>query len=384
MTQAAPAPTTKSTIAPASGGGRPSEVVPARLVLEDGTVFEGRSFGAKRSTKGEAVFCTGMVGYPESLTDPSYAGQLLSCTFPMIGNYGVPAEQEGEDGIVQAFESKQIWATGLVVNDYSVHYSHWNAVRSLSDWLEEQGVPGIEGVDTRTLTELLRDRGSMLGRIDVGDDIGKVDGFDDPNVRNLVAEVSTTERLEFGSGDRTVALIDCGVKHNIVRSLISRGTKVVVVPWDDDLAGLSFDGLMVSNGPGDPALVDKAVETVRAVLAKDIPTFGVCMGNQILSQAIGAKTFKLKYGHRGQNQPVVECGTNRCFVTSQNHGYAVDTASLPADWRPWFENLNDGTNEGVRHSWKPFRSVQFHPEANPGPVDTAYLFDEFVRMMHQA
>lgn len=366
----------------AADGGDPS--VAARLSLADGTVFEGRTFGSARSIAGEVVFCTGMVGYPESLTDPSYAGQLLCCTYPMIGNYGVPPLVRAEE-LLTTFESERIHISALIVNDYSEHFSHWHAERSLAAWLASEGVPGIEGIDTRTLTQILREEGSMLGKIDVSVGDGRFDevGFEDPNTRNLVADVSVRERTMYGSGDRTVVMIDCGCKGNILRSLVSRGVNVVRVPWGDDLSGLEFDGLMVSNGPGDPGLVDKAVETVRAALAKDIPTFGVCMGNQLLSRAIGASTYKLKYGHRGQNQPVIEVGTSQCYVTSQNHGFAVDTKSLPKDWRGWFENLNDGTNEGVRHSWKPFRSVQFHPEASPGPTDTAFLFDDFVRMMHQ-
>ncbi|MEM1165928.1 MAG: glutamine-hydrolyzing carbamoyl-phosphate synthase small subunit [Planctomycetota bacterium] len=359
------------------------------MVLADGAVFEGRSFGAHGGVAGEVVFCTGMVGYPESLTDPSYAGQLLCCTYPMIGNYGVPPmEREGGsavgsgDDLPITFESDRIHASALIVNDYSEHHSHWHAQRSLAQWLADEGVPGIQGIDTRSLTMRLREHGSMLGRIEI-DGAENPRGFEDPNVRNLVAEVSVAERTTYGSGDRRVALIDCGCKGNILRSLVGRGVEVVRLPWGDDLQGLQIDGLMVSNGPGDPSLVDAAAATIKSALDRDVPTFGVCMGNQLLARAIGAKTFKLKYGHRGQNQPVVECGTNRCFVTSQNHGYAVDTTTLPSDWRPWFENLNDGTNEGVRHSWKPFRSVQFHPEACPGPTDTAYLFDEFVRMIHQ-
>ena len=349
----------------------------ATLSLEDGTVAHGWSFGARTSVAGEAVFCTGMVGYPETLTDPSYEGQLLVCTFPMIGNYGVP--DRSTDPLGDVFESSRIHAAAVVVNNYWERYSHWDATRSLSAWMTDEGIPGIEGIDTRSLTMRLREKGSMLGKIEVHGE-AKLE-FDDPNQRNLVAEVSCGGRTTYGTGARTVALMDCGTKRNIIRSLVSRGVRVVVCPWDDDLSGLDLDGLMVSNGPGDPSLVGKTVETVRAALAKDVPTFGVCMGNQILARAIGAETYKLKYGHRGQNQPVNECGTDRCFVTSQNHGFAVRTDTLPREWRGWFENLNDGTNEGVRHAWKAFRSVQFHPEACPGPNDTAFLFDEFVEMM---
>jgi len=354
----------------------------AKLVLEDGTEYRGWSFGAKKSRAGEVVFNTGMVGYVESLTDPSYRGQLLVSTYPLVGNYGVPKQDHaGPFGLSLTRESYQIHACGLVVADYSESYSHWNAEQSLGDWLESEGIPGISGIDTRALTQRLRERGSMLGKIEVDGD-EEVE-FDDPNTRNLVEEVSIAERGVFGSGDKNILLVDTGAKYNIIRSLAQRGATVTRVPWDADIADEldQFDGVMLSNGPGDPTMCGKTVELVRTALSRDIPLFGICLGNQLLSLAIGANTYKLKYGHRGQNQPVIECGTNNCFVTSQNHGFAVDTESLPEDWRPWFENLNDRTNEGIRHAWKPFRSVQFHPEACPGPVDTAYLFDEFLRML---
>ncbi len=351
----------------------------ATLVLEDGSTYPGRSFGAERSIAGEVVFNTGMVGYVESLTDPSYRGQILVSTYPLVGNYGVPAPREVH-GLAAHLESDGIHAAGMIVADYSTAYSHWNAAESLGDWLRREGIPGLTGIDTRGLTQRLRERGTMLGRIEFdGDPVEQRD----PNLENLVAEVSTSGRVTYGLGDRRVVLFDTGVKHIIMLSLVERGVTVVRVPWNDDFADESFDGLVLSNGPGDPTTIEPTVEQVRRVLARDVPTFGVCLGNQILALAIGATTYKLKYGHRGQNQPVVECGTDRCFVTSQNHGYAVDTSSLPSDWRPWFENLNDGTNEGIRHAWAPFRSVQFHPEANPGPVDTAFLFDEFVQIIHR-
>ena len=361
---------------------RRDQRVRATLVLEDGTTFKGRAFGAAKSIAGEVVFNTGMVGYVESLTDPSYRGQILVSTYPLVGNYGVPRENvNGPFGLSLTRESYAIHAKGLVVADYSESYSHWNAQQSLSDWLEEEGIPGITGIDTRALTQRLREHGSMLGRIEV-EGCEEVE-LDDPNQKTLVEEVSIAERGVFGSGDKKILLIDTGAKYNIIRSLAQRGATVTRVPWDADVSGElgQYDGVMLSNGPGDPTMCGKTIETIREALSRDIPLFGICLGNQLLSLAIGAKTYKLKYGHRGQNQPVIECGTNNCFVTSQNHGFAVDTESLPEDWRPWFENLNDRTNEGIRHAWKPFRSVQFHPEACPGPVDTAYLFDEFLRML---
>jgi carbamoyl-phosphate synthase small subunit len=363
-------------------GGHDGLTRAATLVLEDGTRLAGRSFGAPRSMAGEVVFNTGMVGYPESLTDPSYMGQILVCTYPLVGNYGVPDDRVVE-GLSHVFESDRVHISGLVVADYSLRYSHWNARRSLGQWLEEAGVPGITGIDTRTLTQKLREHGSMLGSIVVEGD--EEPALYDPNHENLVARASIGEpvlyRGKAGPDAKRIALLDCGAKHNIVHCLLSRGLEVLRLPWNADLTQERFDGLMISNGPGDPAYAMDAARNVARVIDRSIPTFGICMGNQILALAIGAETYKLKYGHRGQNQPVVECGTNRCFVTSQNHGFAVDTDSLPRDWRPWFENLNDRTNEGIRHAWAPFRSVQFHPEAAPGPVDGSFLFDEFIRMI---
>lgn len=358
----------------------------AALVLEDGTKFEGRSFGAPVSAAGEAVFTTGMVGYPETMTDPSFAGQIVVSTFPLVGNYGVPSDREepGCPGLSAVFESWKIHASGLVVSDYSERYSHWDAGRSLHAWLVEQGIPGVTGIDTRSLTQHLRERGTMLGKIVVE---GKDVAPRDPNKEDLgkLVSVSTpTVYKPFAGSPNTgkrVCLIDCGAKFNIIRSFLRRGVEVLRVPYDADISQEKFDGLMVSNGPGDPTMYKVAIEQVRGAISRGVPTFGICLGHQLLALAIGAKTYKLKYGHRSQNQPCIEVGTNRCVLTSQNHGFAVDTDSLPRDWRPWFSNLNDGTSEGVRHNWGPFRSVQFHPEATPGPTDTAYLFDEFIAML---
>ncbi len=346
----------------------------ARLELEDGTLFEGFSFGACRSTSGEVVFTTGMVGYPQSLTDPSFKGQLLVLTYPLAGNYGVPAKEDQ-----QAFESDYIQIKGLIVADYTPHYDHWSAARSLGQWLYEENVPGITGIDTRQLTKHLRTKGAMLGKIIIGDSV--LDSFYDPNKENLVAAASCTTTSTFGSGNKHVALIDCGSKRSIIRELVKRQVKVTLVPWNYDVMDLSIDGLMISNGPGDPAMVALTIENVRAFMKTERPIWGICMGNQILALAAGGKTYKLKFGHRGQNQPCKECGTKRCIITSQNHGFAVDVKSLPPDWEEWFVNANDGSNEGIRHKTKPFRSVQFHPEACPGPTDANYLFDEFVRQL---
>ena len=350
----------------------------AVLILEDGTRFEGKSFGYEASTSGEVVFNTAMTGYPESLTDPSYEGQILVTTYPILGNYGVPPEREKEQ-VSEFLESDHIHARAIVAQDYSYDHSHWQAVRSLGDWLKEQHIPGIYGIDTRALTRHLREKGAMLGKIIV-EGCGDVD-FYDPNKENLVAKVSTKEVEIHGDGDKTVVLVDCGVKHNIIRCLTRRGVKVVLVPWDYDFNQIDYDGLFISNGPGNPDMAETTVENIRKAMATGKPICGICMGNQLLSKAAGAKIYKLKYGHRSHNQPVRRVGSNQCFITSQNHGFAVDNETLPADWEPLFINMNDGTNEGIRHKTKPFFSAQFHPEASSGPKDTEFLFDEFINLL---
>ena len=299
-------------------------------------------------------------------------------TYPILGNYGVPPRLEKDD-VSEFYESDHIHARAIVAQDYTYEHSHWLADRSLAQWLEEEKIPGIYGIDTRALTKLLREKGSMLGKI-------VVDGTDepewyDPNVENLVAKTSCKEVEVHGSGNKTVVLVDCGVKHNIIRCLTRRGVKVIRVPWDYDFTQIDYDGLFISNGPGNPDMVDKTVENLRKALELDKPICGICMGNQLLSKAAGAKTYKLKYGHRSHNQPVRKVGTETCFVTSQNHGFAVDNESLPYDWEPLFINMNDGTNEGIRHKTKPFFSAQFHPEASSGPKDTEFLFDEFIKLL---
>ncbi len=351
--------------------------VKARLELEDGSVFHGFSFGAQISIAGEVVFNTSMMGYPESLTDPSYYGQILVLTYPLIGNYGVP-ESRIVNGLDDWFESDGIKISGLIVSEYSFEYSHWSGHKSLAEWLREHDVPGLYGIDTRLLTKRLRDEGSMLGRVLFFTDERD---FYDPNKINLVEKVSIKEPVEYGNGDKKVIVIDCGCKDNIIRCLLKRDLKIKRVPWNYDFTGEDYDGVFISNGPGDPKMCRETIDIVKKVLNGKKPVFGICMGNQILSLAAGADTYKLKFGHRSQNQPCVEAGTKRCYITSQNHGFAVDGRTLPDGWEPWFTNANDGTNEGIRHVSRPFMSVQFHPEAAPGPVDTGILFDDFKRML---
>ncbi len=341
-----------------------------KLVLSDGEVFEGESFGAELSVSGEVVFNTGMVGYPESLTDPSYEGQILVLTYPLVGNYGVP---EG----MPYFESEKIHIRALIVSEYSWSYSHWSARKSLSEWLIRNNVPAMHGVDTRRLTKKLREKGVMLGKVVFEEDVP----FEDPNKFNLVSKVSISEPVVYEGGDLRVVLIDCGVKQSIIRQLLNKGITVVRVPWDYDFYNMDYDGVLISNGPGDPKMCTPTINHVKKAMNEEKPVFGICLGHQILGLAAGADTYKLKYGHRGQNQPCVLNGTKRCFITSQNHGFAINDDALGNDWKVWFSNVNDRTNEGIIHSSGIFRSVQFHPEASPGPFDAGYLFDEFKEVM---
>lgn len=352
----------------------------SQLILKDGSIYAGKAFGANKSVSGEVVFNTGMVGYPETLTDPSYRGQILVLTYPLIGNYGIPSD-EIENGLMKNFESNTIHLEGLVISDYSTNYSHWEAVKSLDLWLKEHGIPALYGVDTREITKNIRTHGVMPGKLTTEKDQPKKNTFDDPNKRNLVSEVSTKRKIIYGSGTKKVLLIDCGVKNNIIRCFLKRGMTVVVVPWDHDFTKEEYDGLFISNGPGDPMQYGVLVEHIRKAMDQNKPIFGICLGNQIMGIAAGAKTFKLKYGHRSQNQPCLEVGTKSCYITSQNHGYAIDDKTLSKEWEVWFRNLNDNTNEGIKHKTKPFFSVQFHPEGAPGPTDTEFLFDRFISLM---
>lgn len=375
------------------------------LVLQDGTKFHGKSFGYEAPVAGEVVFNTAMMGYPESLTDPSYAGQLMTLTYPLVGNYGVPEFSINKNGLPAFMESDRIYASAIIVSDYSEKYCHWNAKESLAEWLKREHVPGITGIDTRELTKVLREHGVMMGKIIFDDEPDNIPEANYEGV-NFVDQVSCKEVITYypnpdGDGitaqthtddckyvmGKKVVLVDCGVKANIIRCLINRGCEVVRVPWNYDYTDMEFDGLFLANGPGDPDMCEDAVKIIRKFMQKQQetgvakPICGICMGNQLLSKAAGASIYKLKYGHRSHNQPVRMVGTEKCFVTSQNHGYAVDAKTLGEDWEEFFVNMNDGSNEGIRHKTKPWFSSQFHPEACSGPIDTEFMFDKFVELL---
>jgi carbamoyl-phosphate synthase small subunit len=355
----------------------------ANLKLEDGKVYQGALFGAKQGVCGEVVFNTAMSGYVEALTDPSYRGQILVLTYPLIGNYGVPRPRK-PGSLDGPYESDHIQVSGLIVQQARDHYSHASASRSLAAWLEAENIPGLEGIDTRALTRRLREAGTMQGCILPEDGVvgdappAKVD------MKTVADLVAPSEARHYPAGDLTVLLVDMGAKDNIVRSLLARGVSVLRVGWQADLCKLAqgADGILLGNGPGDPKDLAPLVEQTRQLMS-DVgkPIFGVCLGHQILALAAGGDTYKLKYGHRGINQPVQDLMTRRCYITSQNHGFAVRDRSLAEGWEPWFVNLNDGTNEGIRAQRKPYFSVQFHPEAAPGPEDTSFLFDDFLRLV---
>ena len=352
------------------------------LVLQDGTKFHGKSFGYDAPVAGEVVFNTAMMGYPESLTDPSYAGQLVTLTFPLVGNYGVPPFTFTADGLPTFMESDHIHASAVIVSDYSEEYSHWNAHESLADWLKREHVPGITGIDTRELTKVLREHGVMMGQIIFDDEPNNIPQAQYEGV-NFVDRVSCKDIIKYNEGaGKRVVLVDCGVKANIIRNLIERGLEVVRVPWNYDYTGMEFDGLFLGNGPGDPDLCQEAVDILRQQMNKSRkPICGICMGNQLMAKAGGANIYKLKYGHRSHNQPVRMVGTDKCYVTSQNHGYAVDASTLDKDWSELFVNMNDGSNEGVRHKTNAWFTSQFQPEACSGPVDTLFMFDLFVEKL---
>lgn len=355
----------------------------AQLVLENGSVYHGCSFGFPACTSGEVVFNTGMTGYARTLTDPSYKGQILTFTYPMIGNYGVPSEDEHELGLLKNLESGKIQVQAVLLADYSVNPNHWHAQTTLQEWLEKEKIPGITGLDTRALTQELREHGTMLGKIII--EKQSLQEFFDPNKVNLVKEVSCTQVKKYGEKNTglTIGVLDCGVKNNILRCLIKRNCTIIRFPWNYDFLenNISIDGLLVSNGPGDPKMAKESIEIIRKAMEKNLPMFGICLGSQLMALAAGANTYKLKYGHRAQNQPVQVVNEMKGFITSQNHGFAVDVKTLPKGWINWMTNLNDESNEGIKHESKPFMAVQFHPEASPGPTDTEFLFDEFLELV---
>lgn len=349
----------------------------AKLILEDGTIYTGHSFGYPASIAGEVVFNTGMVGYPEALSDPSYYGQILTMTFPLIGNYGMPSEKLSKK-LPENYESGRGMISALIVDDYSEDYSHWNAELSLAQWLYNQKIPAINGIDTRSLTKKIREKGVMLGKIIFGNQDVE---FYDPNQINLIEKVSIDKPLIYGKSKKRVMLIDCGCKTSIITDMLDRDVEIIRVPWNYPITDEKIDGLLISSGPGDPKMAGNTIKQVEIALSKEIPTFGICLGHQAMALAVGSDTYKLKYGHRSQNQPVINEKDQRCYITSQNHGYAVATEKLPKGWSSLFNNLNDGTCEGMIHESGRFFSVQFHPEASPGPVDTSFLFDQFASLL---
>lgn len=346
----------------------------ATLILEDNSSYDAFHFGARISTAGEIVFNTAMTGYIESLTDPSYQGQILVYTYPLIGNYGVPIS-DIKGPIDSLYESDKLHISGLIVSDYSHKPYHWNMFKSLSNWLKEHSIPALYGIDTRLLTQKLREQGTMLGKIIIDNDNIP---FYDPNQENLIKKISIKEKIIYGNGKYKILLIDCGVKNNIIRCLLRRNCTIIRVPWDYNFIEENYDGIFISNGPGNPKIYQKTIINIRLAIQKNQPIFGVCLGNQLLGLAAGGNTYKLKYGHRGHNQPVILVGTHHAFITSQNHGYVLDPSGLKNEWNIFFQNLNDESCEGLIHNNKPFFSVQFHPEGSGGPTDTEFLFDNFI------
>ena len=337
-----------------------------------------------------------MVGYPEALTDPSYKGQILNLTYPLVGNYGVPPN-DLSFGLPLYFESERIQTSGLIIHELCTEPYHWASTRTLDKWLQDEGIPGIYGLDTRRLTKKLRTHGVMLGILQVCEPdeepninalLNEAKAIPDPNLTDLVKEVAVKEPVQYNvGGKKTAVLIDTGVKNSIIRNFLKRGINVVRVPYDfsaKEILEYKPNGVIVSNGPGDPK---KCVPTIQAVkeLVEKLPVMGICLGNQILMLAMGGDTYKMKFGHRSQNQPALDLKTNRCYITTQNHGYAIEMNCLEkSPLECWFLNANDKTVEGIKHRTKPVFAVQWHPEASPGPYDTGFLFDEFSRLMEAA
>lgn len=347
------------------------------LHLANGSVLEGFSFGYYGESEGEVVFSTGMTGYVESLTDPSFAGQILTFTYPLIGNYGIPRSKYLNTNLMSNFESEKIWVKGVIVSSFSEVPSHCDAFQSISEWLKSQKTPGIYGIDTRALTQQIRESGVIQGKISTRKNKTTLL----PNtLLNTVSTVSIKEVVQYKpkkTNGKHIAVIDCGIKHGILRELLKIGYAITRVPWDVNPLDVTkrIDGVICSNGPGDPKDALSTVENVRKIIDKNIPFLGICLGHQLLSLAIGADTYKMKYGHRGLNQPCLDLKTNKAYVTSQNHGFAVSRKNLPKGFEEWFVNLNDNTVEGIRHKTKNIKSVQFHPEGCPGPFDTNWIYN---------
>ena len=368
---------------------------PAILMLQDGRYFQGIGFGATKIVSGELVFNTMTgAGYLETLTDPSYWGQIVIMTHPLVGNYGVPPWEKDKYGITKYFESDSLKVTGYVVNECCKHPTHYQSVKSLDDFLNEQGVPGIEWIDTRAVTKILREEGVQLGVLAVYD-IGEEPDIDelkhiankaeDPNLRHLVSEVSTKEVMTYKPSNSfgKVVLLDMGLKLNILRNLVKRNLEVIVVPYNhsyEQIMSYNPEGVFISNGPGDPALCKSAIEVSRRLIENSIPTMGICLGNQILALGAGASSYKLKYGHRGGNKTVIDIQSQKCYITSQNHGFCVKGFEK-GGFKEILRNIDDNSNEGIEHISKPLFAVQFHPEACPGPLDSLYLFDKFIENM---
>lgn len=358
------------------------------LVLENGMHFEGAYGGFEGETLGEVVFSTGMMGYPESFTDPSFRGQILTLTYPLVGNYGVPEWESLTNGIRDSFESDAIHIQGLIVSSLLDSTAHWQAVMTLDAWLKKNRIPALSGIDTRTLTKILREKGTMRGAIVSEYPPKRRISFSDGVTDNLIAQVSCTSPQEYHGGPINMVMLDCGMKTNQVRLMTNHGFTIYRVPWDYPIfeekgPWQKFDVLFISNGPGDPKDAAPTINTIKEAMSRKIPILGICLGHQLLGLASGANTYKLPYGHRGQNQPVREEGTTNCYVTTQNHGYAVDVKTMQSGWKPWFTNLNDGTNEGMKHDTMPWMSVQFHPESMPGPTDTEWIFDYFRKQVQE-
>ncbi|KAG0511465.1 MAG: Carbamoyl-phosphate synthase small chain [Nitrosopumilales archaeon] len=366
-----------------------------KLILDDGTVLNGMGFGFSKTVFGEIVFNTGMVGYPETLTDPSYNGQILTLTYPLIGNYGVPdPEIKDNDGISKFFESDKIQVRGLVIHELSLVASHWNLSLTLDEWLYNEKIPGISGIDTRELTKKLRTKGVMMAALVVSDkeiDEKKIEkqlsDAQNYNSEEFMDDVSTHKDEVFGKEQDSVVVIDTGVKNAILRNIRNIGYKVIKVPWNTSIEKiLSYNpkGVVISNGPGDPQKCPDTVKTAKSLIEKNIPTLGICLGAQIIGLAGGADTYKLKYGHRGQNKPCVNLENDQVYVTSQNHGYCINPDSIKnSEFDLWFTNADDKTVEGIKHKKQKCIAVQFHPEASPGPNDCKFVFEKLKNLMEE-